>query len=376
MIDFLLKEIEKSPNQIFTKSELESISVEEFARLKKSGVLAFRQPPERELERIRLPRCQHGCSLTVSPVGDQLEAVCLDHPEEGSFPVHHDDLFRYIFSIDTFLNLIRKANGFEGKFRRIEGGYFYIGFKLYDDKQVGFIFIPKIDKSEYVTLSGLKHICEDDDFVIVLTPVSEIDDVLLKKAIRSSNIIQISILPILNPETFELQISDIIAKYLRPKSVLTARQKKDYNKYKYLCKDKIHLSGFAPGYLSNLILVNGSEIKIGDSLFHLLLRLALELKGKNGGWINTYTLFDEHIISDTDRYQIYSNLRSAIKGYLIEKDGRKFIESDGSTNYRISTHPDFVTYDKRKLKRHQNAQIRRIAGELPKSRRIIDTKPK
>jgi len=376
MIDFLLKEIEKSPNPIFTKNELTNKSAKEFERLKKSGVLAFRQPSERELQRIRLPRCPHGCSLTVSPIGDQLEAVCLDHPEEGTFAIEQDDLFRYLFSIDSFLTHIRKSNGFEGKLQRIKGGYYYIGYKLYDDKRVGYIFIPKFDSSEFIALSGLKNICRDDDYIVALTPVSEMNDFSLSKAIRNSNIIQKPMLPILNPETFEMRIDDLISKFIKPKAEFTRKQMRDYKEYGYLCKDKIHLLGITPGYHSNLILVNGSEIKIGDSLVLLLLRLVRGLKQKSDGWVSIYTLYNEHIISDSNRHQIYSNLRSAIKGHLIENDGKKFVESDGSKNYRISTHPDFVTYDKRKLKRHQNAQIRKIAAELPKSRRNIGTKLK
>lgn len=376
MIDFLLKEMEKSANPIFTKNELVSISSGEFERLKKLGVSAFRQPSERELARIRLPRCQHGCSLTVSPVGNRLEAVCLDHPEEGPIPIQRDDLFRYIFSIENFLQQIRKSNNIEGGHQKIPGGYHYIGYKLYDDKRIGFLFIPKMEKSEYITLSGLKHICEDDDFIIALTPVFKIDDISLKKAIRRNNIIQTPILPILDPKSFELQIDGLIAKYLKPKAVLTARQKKGYDKHHNLCKDRIYLTGEVPGHHGNLISVNDNDVRIPDSLFLLCLRFVQELKKKKGGWINTQTLHKERIIPDPNSYQIYSNLRSEIKGYLIENNGRKFIESDGSKNYRISTHPDFVTYNKGKLNRHDDARIRKIAGKLPKSRHRIGTKRK
>ena len=55
--------------------------------------------------------------------------------------------------------------------------------------------------------------------------------------------------------------------------------------------------------------------------------------------------------------KLYSNLRTALKGSLKEKDSQKFIESDGSKNYRLSTHPDFVTYDHKKLKTHPEYKI-------------------
>ena len=95
--------------------------------------------------------------------------------------------------------------------------------------------------------------------------------------------------------------------------------------------------------------------------FLLLLRLAVELKKGEGGWVNIFSLYDEHIIADPGKYQIYSNLRTVLKGSLIVKNAEKFVENDGSKNYRISTHPDFITYNKEKLLNHQDSQIRKLA---------------
>lgn len=91
----------------------------------------------------------------------------------------------------------------------------------------------------------------------------------------------------------------------------------------------------------------------------------VELKKGKGGWVNIYTLESEGIITDAMKYQIYSNLRTAIKGSLLKKDGQKFIESDGSKSYRISTHPDFVTYDRKKLINHPDPDIVKLAKQLP-----------
>ena len=116
---------------------------------------------------------------------------------------------------------------------------------------------------------------------------------------------------------------------------------------------------------SNLLVVNGSEIKIGDSLFRLFLRFVLELKKKNGGWIDRLTLGSDRIVSNPDSFQVYGNLRTKIEGSLLVKEGQRFIQSDGSKNYRISTHPDFITYDKKKLRNHPDNTIREIAQKLP-----------
>jgi len=89
------------------------------------------------------------------------------------------------------------------------------------------------------------------------------------------------------------------------------------------------------------------------------------IKKGEGGWVNIHSLDEEHIIADPGKYQIYSNLRTVLKGSLIDKNAKKFIENDGSKNYRISTHPDFITYSKKKLLSHKDPDIRELAEELP-----------
>ncbi len=141
-------------------------------------------------------------------------------------------------------------------------------------------------------------------------------------------------------------------------------QIKDYADYKYLCHDKVYIPGTIPMWRSNLIVVNGIEIKIGGSLFILFFRLVVELKKKKGGWVNIYTLKEERVIPDSGKYQIYSNLRTELKGSLLDRNGKNFIQNDGSKNYRISTHPDFITYNKKKLLNHPDHRIRELAEKL------------
>jgi hypothetical protein len=367
VIKFLLQEIEKNPNPLFTKKELLSISPKDFQDLTNRKILAYCRPSESDMEKLRLPRCQHGCPLTVVQVEERLEAVCLEHPEEDPIPIEKDDLNRYAFSVDMLLVQLRAANRIDGDLNRINGGYFYIGYKTYSDNRVGFIFISNIGKERLVKLSGLRHLCKDDDVLVALTPASKIEDVPLKGRLRHDKIVQTSLVSSLDPQTFELPIEKMISGLLKSKEIteLSKGQKADYAKFEYQCYDKVYIPGTIPMKRSNLIVVNQNEIKMGDSLFILFLRFVAELKKRKGGWVNIYTLESEGIITDILKYQVYSNLRTALKGSLLDKDGQKFIESDGSKNYRISTHPDFITYDKRKLLNHQEHPIRELAKKLP-----------
>ena len=372
MIKYLLGEIEKSPNPVFSKKELLSISQKDFQDLTKRGILTYLRPSESDLEKVRLPRCQHGCSLTIVQGERGLEAVCLQHPEEDPIRIDSDDLNRYAFSLDNFLLQIVSANRVDGKPLRISGDCFYMGHKTYNSNRVGFIFIQTIGKGKLLKLSGLKHLCKDDDLLVVFTPVSQTEDVALKNALRLDRIVQISFAASLNPQTFELPIEKLVLGLLRTEAgregsitELTERQKEDYKRFEYQCYDKVFVPGTIPMRRSNEILVNGNQVKLGDSIFGLLLRFVLESKKREGAWVNIYSLEEEGIVTDPHKYQIYSNLRTALEGNLLDKNGQKFIQNDGSKRYRISTHPDFVTYKREKLLNHPYPRAREIAEKLP-----------
>jgi hypothetical protein len=177
----------------------------------------------------------------------------------------------------------------------------------------------------------------------------------------------ISIFPVILPATFgkkNFKFTYLDALRRRPPAGittpapgLTPKQQADYEKYDYKCQDKLNIPGTSPRKRSNDVFINGHRVSLGDSLFALLMRLAVELKKGKGGWVNTADLMAEGFINDIMLHQPYSNLRSKLEGSLNEKDGQKLIESSGSKEYRLSTHPDFVTYDREKLQSHLDKRL-------------------
>mgnify|MGYP001767511255 FL=1 len=145
---------------------------------------------------------------------------------------------------------------------------------------------------------------------------------------------------------------------------LTDKQNKDYKDFEYKCYDKIYIPGAIPMRRSNEVEVNDHKIKLGDSVFKLFLRLVLELKKTKEGWVHRHSLGSDSIIADVEKFQVYSNLRIALQGSLLDKDGQKFIENNGSKQYRISLHPDFIAYDREKLLKHPDSSIQELAREL------------
>lgn len=245
-------------------------------------------------------------------------------------------------------------------------GYFYIANKTHSGKRMGLTFVLNIGNGRLLKLSTLKYICKDNSILVVFTPVSSNEVGILKKHLKRESLIH---------KTFDAQVcellGEIVSGMLKPDigadlviRELTEKQNKDYKNFEYKCYDKIYIPGTIPMRRSNEIEVNSHKIKLGDSVFKLFLRFVLELKKKKQGWVNRYSLGSDSIIADVEKFQIYSNLRMALQGCLLDKDGQKFIENNGSKQYRISLHPDFIVYDREKLLNHPDSSIQNLARKL------------
>ena len=245
-------------------------------------------------------------------------------------------------------------------------GYFYIANQTPSGKRMGLVFILNIGSGKLLKLSTLKYICNDNSILVVFTPVSSNEVCVLKGHLKQEKIFH---------KTFDTEIckllGEIISGVLKPDigmdlviRELTEKQNKDYKDFEYKCYDKVYIPGTIPMKRSNEIEVNDHKIKLGDSVFKLFLRLVLELKREKPGWVNRHSLGSDSIIADVEKFQVYSNLRTALQGSLLDKDGQKFIENNGSKQYRISLHPDFIAYDREKLLKHPDNSIKNIAKKL------------
>jgi len=245
-------------------------------------------------------------------------------------------------------------------------GYFYIANKTHCGKRMGLVFVLNIGNGKLLKLSTLKYICKDNSILVVFTPVSGNEVGTLKRHFKQGRLFH---------KTLDAQIckllGEIISGMLKPDigadlvvRELTEKQNKDYKEFEYKCYDKVYIPGTIPMKRSNEIEVNNHKIKLGDSVFKLFLRLVLELKKKKEGWVHRHSLGSDSIIADVEKFQIYSNLRTALQGSLLDKDGQKFIENNGSKQYRISLHPDFIAYDRKKLLKHPDTSIQNLARKL------------
>lgn len=174
MIKFLLQELEKVPQPIFSKNELLAISEEQFRDLCKKKVLVFQRPKDSSIDKIHYPRCPHGCYLSVMEFNGRLEAVCEDHPEEDPIPISEDHLLRYAFSVENLLKLIAQVNELQGSLQEIEGGFFYMGWKKLRGVKSSFFMMLSPQKLKVLTIEGIKSIYGKDNISIILSPITRI----------------------------------------------------------------------------------------------------------------------------------------------------------------------------------------------------------
>ena len=160
-------------------------------------------------------------------------------------------------------------------------------------------------------------------------------------------------------KTFKLPVDNLIKEFIENAGQVTElskKQAKDYKDFGYKCYDKIHIPGTAPMKRSNDLNINGHTVKMPDGAFKLFIELVVELKKGKGGWLTK--------VVDAGKYQVFDRVRKPLEGSLRDKDAKKFIENNASKQYRISTHPDFVTYDLNKLKQHSLSEIKSLARKL------------
>jgi hypothetical protein len=271
--------------------------------------------------------------MEVVNMNGNLYAICADNSEIDPIPLEKADLHKYVFSVEKLLQEIKSVNHISGEIQELSRDCYFLGSKQYGDQKVGFVFIRKADS---LVVAGIQSVCCENN-IVILTPVRKLD----KLDIAGRKILNISLAESLNDD-FRLDIN------LSPLDIqedgLTQQQRLDYEKFGYKCYDKISIPDQEPKNRSCTIYVNDKPVRLGERLYKLLCRFAVELKIGHGGWINTWTLHEEKLITNPDRYHKYSELRNKLEAKMMVGTGEDLIESDGSKQYRLSVHPDFVCY--------------------------------
>lgn len=104
--------------------------------------------------------------------------------------------------------------------------------------------------------------------------------------------------------------------------------------------------------------------------------LIFELKKNKEGWVDVDKFIEDINLSLTGIPQLIGILRKSLIGVkFLDKDSAKELIKNNKNKknaknkkggfYRISNHPDLISYDKEKLLSHADIRIRKLAEELP-----------
>ncbi len=356
LLSYLLKHAEGSPEARFYESELTGISSTGFTTLKKQKHLIFDQY-DFEGEHYFDKR---GNERFVRKLNGKWVATSTEDSGIAPLYLKDQDLNRYVFSIQSMIDQIRTKNSLAKNVNAVTPRVWYIGEKTVIQNNIGiFVALLSDDETAEAELLGLKAKTGKMDGALILCPLYQIKSqdllgklagqniscLIFKEAFKKDGIIDFG------KVRFDQSTGQQVQK-------LTGQQTADYTKYAYQCYDVLHIPGTASRKKSNDINVNGHSIKMPDSAFVLFMELVVELKKGKGGWLTK--------VVDAGKYQIFDRVRSPLQGSLIGKDAKKFIENNASKQYRISTHPDFITYDRDNLLKHTDSTIKALAKKLPK----------
>ena len=124
--------------------------------------------------------------------------------------------------------------------------------------------------------------------------------------------------------------------------------------------DSLHLDGQIDK-AGILVEINGNPLRVSTNSFNMLVKLAVRLKSRHGGWVYGSELAggNYHVLIMRLRKQIAPGLKTTTS---------EFIENNGHGAYRISTHPDNVSFDAAKIKAlHSEPQIHTLLDSVGKA---------
>lgn len=361
LFTFLLKNIEAAPDTTFYESELRSYSDSDFDALRGKKYLKWVQY-DPEQEPYYSSRCgDSGNERFIRRVNEKIYAYSAEDSSISRIELKQEDINRWSFAMDKLVAGIKDQNGFYKNSSPVSDRLFFIGAKDIVRERVG-VYLGLFGDEEQARgeLLSLKARTDQYHKYCVICPTYEIKSHDLLSRLLAEGITCLPFRECFAGSGYVIDFSKLKDKDSSLSAMTkTNAQILEATAYDYKCEDKMHIPALWPMKRSNIVEINNTPIRLGDSLFKLFLMLVVGAKqNRKGGWVKFKIMPGEH--------QRFSNLRTPLKGALISKDGEAFIESDGKMRYRLSTHPDNISYNREALLNHPSAEIKALAKKLPK----------
>ena len=318
MINWLLGELEKGPTRFFREKALIDKSEEQFMELQSQGYFEYCQPSSYETYPCNIP-CSEACSMDIVEYEGKSYAICPNDTEIDRIPLSKENITRWSFNIQRFIEKIKQENGLVKPSCKITSRVYFVGERYILQNRVAVLlaFVSN-DKHAEIELLPIRFKIDKVDNVLILCPSYEIESQELRNMLAGQDIKCMTFNEIFSNKSYSIDYSKITFKQEDGSNIpkLDKKQLDDYNEYDYKCYDVIHIPGTVPLKRSNDLIVNGNKIKMPDKSFKLFMKLVIELKKGKGGWLYRKT--------ESGGYHIWDHLKKPIAGSLLKKDVSSF----------------------------------------------------
>ncbi len=355
LFSYLLKRFEACPEEKFYESNLTRRSKSEFDSLRKQKYLIYDQYDFEQEEFV--DKC--GNEYFVRKINGKWMATSTEHSDISPLKLTEQDLTRYVFSIQPLLDAIKSQTNLTRSISAVSSRVWFVGETTALQKTVGvFVALLSDDQQAEAELLGLKAKIGQMDGCLIICPTYQIKSQSFLNQLAGQNI-QCLIFKEAFKKGYAIDFGKVRFQAAGQQTpALTTEQSKDYTAHGYKCFHSLDIPGTIPRKRSNELRVNDNIVKMPDEAFKLLMELVVELKKGKGGWVTK--------VVPVGKYQIFDRVRQPLQ---LGKDAINFIENDGSKRYRISTHPDFITYNRANLLKYPDATIKNLAKKLTEKRR-------
>jgi len=371
LIAWLLKELEKNPSGLFREKDLRKRSKSRFEKLKREHLLEFVQPDQdHKTYPCALP-CPQSCPMEVVKMDGKLWAICPEDSEIDPLPLSQDDVSKYRLSIKVLAEKFRTVNLLDGKPSKLDRRLIHLGETKAGGMTVGMVLAlfpaPRAAVKSLLALPNMVS-CRHDRLLVVF-PSLEISDqadlLLLEK---------LNIFPgkLNEKDPFKIDISAALKKLPEKplEVILTPEEEKEFSARQFKSRLTIEITGEIEKRSTNILRVDGAKVTLGDIPFALFLRLVVELLKGGDGCIykgdseHGGGLIGEGFLKPASVDQDIRRLREPFIPALKGLPPTKFIEVFKHKHIRLSTHPRYVLYDKKRLLLHDHRDVRRLAKNL------------
>jgi len=153
LLTYVLRRLEQFPKSVFWETDLRCRAAPEFGQLLSSQLLHLvREDPERLVWPCPSGSFCEGEGREIRSINDQLWAICTCPAEEPPLRVNREDLHRYAFNLDGYVERLRAANGLGGRPSPLDQHFTFLGDAAFGDHTAAWVLAFLRNSAESIRL--------------------------------------------------------------------------------------------------------------------------------------------------------------------------------------------------------------------------------